>query len=77
MSPASGQDTACTSCNEHETRLLREILPVRAFDNLTLELQGKIVFTAPTKPLVNQQIDACYQKMGISKVGCCWQERSL
>lgn len=27
--------------------------------------QGKIVFMAPTKPLVSQQIDACYKIMGI------------
>lgn len=26
---------------------------------------GKIVFLAPTKPLVAQQIDACYKVMGI------------
>lgn len=26
---------------------------------------GKIVFLAPTKPLVAQQIDACYEVMGI------------
>lgn len=26
---------------------------------------GKIVFLAPTKPLVTQQIDACYEVMGI------------
>ncbi|KAG4080198.1 hypothetical protein HA402_008269 [Bradysia odoriphaga] len=29
--------------------------------------QGKLIFMAPTKPLVSQQIDACYQIMGISK----------
>ncbi|XP_037027700.1 Fanconi anemia group M protein isoform X2 [Bradysia coprophila] len=29
--------------------------------------QGKLIFMAPTKPLVAQQIDACYQIMGISK----------
>lgn len=28
---------------------------------------GKIIFMAPTKPLVAQQIDACYQIMGIPK----------
>ena len=27
--------------------------------------RGKIVFMAPTKPLVNQQIEACYKIMGI------------
>ena len=27
--------------------------------------KGKIIFMAPTKPLVNQQIDACYKIMGI------------
>ena len=27
--------------------------------------EGKIVFMAPTKPLVNQQIEACYKIMGI------------
>ena len=30
--------------------------------------KGKIVFLAPTKPLVTQQIDACYQITGISEV---------
>lgn len=29
---------------------------------------GKVVFLAPTKPLVAQQIDACYQITGILKV---------
>lgn len=29
--------------------------------------QGKIVFMAPTKPLVAQQIDACYNIMGIPR----------
>ena len=29
--------------------------------------KGKIVFMAPTRPLVNQQIDACYKIMGIPK----------
>jgi len=29
---------------------------------------GKIVFLAPTKPLVAQQIDACYEVMGIPSV---------
>ncbi|KAJ6639999.1 Fanconi anemia group M protein like [Pseudolycoriella hygida] len=29
--------------------------------------QGKIIFMAPTKPLVSQQIEACFQVMGISK----------
>ena len=28
---------------------------------------GKVVFMAPTKPLVNQQADACYNIVGISK----------
>ena len=28
---------------------------------------GKVVFMAPTKPLVNQQADACYKIVGISK----------
>ena len=28
---------------------------------------GKIVFMAPTKPLVNQQSEACYKIVGISK----------
>ena len=31
-------------------------------------VQGKVVFIAPTKPLVNQQIEACYEFMGVSKV---------
>lgn len=28
---------------------------------------GKVVFVAPTRPLVNQQLEACYQKVGIPK----------
>jgi len=28
---------------------------------------GKIVFLAPTKPLVAQQINACYEVMGIPR----------
>jgi Fanconi anemia group M protein len=32
-------------------------------------LQGKVVFVAPTKPLVAQQIDACHSFMGMSKSG--------
>lgn len=31
-------------------------------------VQGKIVFCAPTKPLLNQQVTACYNKMSVSKV---------
>ena len=31
-------------------------------------VQGKVVFVAPTKPLVSQQIQACYEFMGVSKV---------
>ncbi len=30
--------------------------------------QGKVVFVAPTRPLVAQQIDACYRFMGVPKV---------
>ena len=30
--------------------------------------QGKIVFVAPTKPLLTQQVEACYWKMGVSRV---------
>ena len=29
--------------------------------------QGKIIFLAPTKPLVAQQIQACYEIMGVLK----------
>ncbi|XP_055624811.1 uncharacterized protein LOC129767689 isoform X2 [Toxorhynchites rutilus septentrionalis] len=29
--------------------------------------RGKVIFMAPTKPLVNQQIEACYKIMGIPK----------
>lgn len=29
--------------------------------------KGRIIFMAPTRPLVNQQIDACYQIMGFPK----------
>jgi len=29
--------------------------------------QGKVIFMAPTKPLVHQQIDSCYRVMGIPK----------
>jgi Fanconi anemia group M protein len=28
---------------------------------------GKVIFMAPTKPLVHQQIDSCYKVMGIPK----------
>ena len=31
-------------------------------------IQGKIVFMAPTKPLVAQQIEACFNVMGIPQV---------
>ena len=31
-------------------------------------MQGKVVFVAPTKPLVAQQIQACYRFMGVPKV---------
>lgn len=34
-------------------------------------LQGKVVFVAPTKPLVAQQVDACHSFMGMSKAGFC------
>lgn len=34
-------------------------------------LQGKIVFVAPTKPLLNQQVKACYEKMSVSQVRQC------
>lgn len=33
--------------------------------------QGKVVFMAPTKPLVAQQVDACHSFMGMSKAGFC------
>lgn len=29
--------------------------------------QGKIIFMAPTKPLVSQQIESCYKVMGIPR----------
>lgn len=29
--------------------------------------RGKVIFMAPTRPLVAQQIEACYQIMGIAK----------
>lgn len=29
--------------------------------------QGKVVFLAPTRPLVQQQVDACHQFMGVAK----------
>lgn len=29
--------------------------------------RGKVIFMAPTRPLVSQQIEACYQIMGITK----------
>ena len=32
---------------------------------------GKIIFTAPTKPLVAQQMDACSKVMGIRKIEMC------
>ena len=30
-------------------------------------MQGKVVFVAPTKPLVEQQVHACYNFMGLSQ----------
>ena len=36
--------------------------------NFSKDCQGKIVFMAPTKPLVAQQIQACYKIMGIPQV---------
>ena len=33
-----------------------------------ISCQGKVVFMAPTKPLVAQQIQACYKIMGIPQV---------
>ena len=35
---------------------------------LAFTLQGKVVFVAPTKPLVNQQVDACRKFMGMPEV---------
>ena len=32
------------------------------------------MFVAPTKPLLNQQVTACYQKMSISKVGAAFHD---
>lgn len=29
--------------------------------------QGKVVFLAPTRPLVQQQVDACHRFMGVAK----------
>jgi hypothetical protein len=34
-------------------------------------VQGKVVFVAPTKPLVAQQVEACHSFMGMSKAGFC------
>ena len=34
----------------------------------TLAMQGKVVFVAPTRPLVTQQIDACRRSVGIPEV---------
>lgn len=39
-----------------------------ACHTVDVSVQGKVVFVAPTKPLVNQQIQACYEFMGVSKV---------
>ena len=36
--------------------------------SMALMLQGKVVFVAPTKPLVNQQVDACRNFMGMPEV---------
>ena len=45
------------SCTQHTVR-----------DAELWATQGKVVFVAPTKPLVSQQIQACSQCMGIPKV---------
>ena len=33
--------------------------------------QGKVIFMAPTKPLVAQQSDACYKTVGVPKGHMC------
>uniref|UniRef100_A0A182Q8P6 Fanconi anemia group M protein n=1 Tax=Anopheles farauti TaxID=69004 RepID=A0A182Q8P6_9DIPT len=33
--------------------------------------RGKVIFMAPTRPLVSQQIDACYRVMGIPRSDTC------
>jgi hypothetical protein len=33
--------------------------------------QGILVFVAPTRPLVAQQVDACHSFMGMSRTGFC------
>ena len=48
------------------TPTLTLTLPTRLnpFDGV----QGKIVFVAPTKPLLTQQVEACYRQMGVPRV---------
>ena len=51
---------ACTPGTFFPTHLLQRA-------HMILPVQGKVVFVAPTRPLVAQQIDACYRFMGVPK----------
>lgn len=73
---------ACTCCTRHCLHWLAwpnyraahvpttNLTPSRNLP-LLCGLQGKVVFVAPTKPLVAQQVDACHSFMGMSKTGFC------
>lgn len=54
----------CIACFVHS-----EVECMAGTDRAVFDVQGKLVFLAPTKPLVHQQMDACQQFMGSSKVG--------
>ncbi len=61
---ATALQTCCTGCCVCSQRIIAELKRVTSQHGV----QGKVVFVAPTKPLVNQQIEACYEFMGVSKV---------
>lgn len=69
------QVAACTACQLlfcWRTPLCLHVLsPVLHTLPIPTWPQGKVVFVAPTKPLVAQQVDACHSFMGMSKAGFC------
>lgn len=40
-------------------------------NRIMLVVQGKVVFVAPTRPLVTQQIEACRRSVGMPQVRLC------
>jgi len=57
--------------NCESARLLRVILRPHTFCGVSLRWfpEGKVIFVAPSKPLVSQQIDACHKTCGYTRPG--------